>query len=350
MDTNILWMDKYQPKKLEELTFHPNQTQLLSSLSKNDEFPHLIIYGPQGAGKKTRIHCFLSSVYGDGIYKMNTMNKELKLKSKSIPYMVTSSNYHLEFCPSDLGNNDKFIISHVIKETSSFAQLDSESQKSFKVIVLLEADKMTKEAQSALRRTMEKYSDNCRIIMIVNDLSAIIDPIKSRCFALRIPAPSEKEIKNVLLKIKKNEGLDINDEQINNIIAKSGKNVRDCITCLQMCNLNNYNGNKVYTPEYLKIFENITKSVLKEQSAKALKDIRSMFMELLIHGFKGSDIIYRITSLIIDNDTIKEKIKKEIISAACFYDIRINNGTKDFIHLEAFTAKVMLLIAQSKNE
>ena len=64
--------------------------------------------------------------------------------------MVTSSNYHLEFCPSDVGNNDKFIISHVIKETSSFAQLDSESQKNFKVIVLLEADKMTKEAQSAL--------------------------------------------------------------------------------------------------------------------------------------------------------------------------------------------------------
>ena len=203
MEENTLWMDKYKPRKLEELTFHPNQTKLLTSLSENSEFPHLIFYGPDGAGKKTRVHCFLSKVYGEGIYKMNTINKELKLKSKNISYMVTSSNYHLEFCPSDVGNNDKFIISHVIKETSSFTQLDTESQKNFKVIVLLEADKMTKEAQSALRRTMEKYSENCRIIMIVNDLSSIIDPIRSRCFALRIPGPSKDEIKNVLKNIKK---------------------------------------------------------------------------------------------------------------------------------------------------
>ena len=226
MEENTLWMDKYKPHKLEDLTFHPNQTALLKSLSENSEFPHLIFYGPDGAGKKTRVHCFLSKVYGDGIYKMNTINKELKLKSRNISYMVTSSNYHLEFCPSDVGNNDKFIISHVIKETSSFAQLDSESQKNFKVIVLLEADKMTKEAQSALRRTMEKYSENCRIIMVVNDLSAIIEPIRSRCFSLRIPAPSVDEINNVLKKIKKDEGLDINDKPIESIIETHGKNVR----------------------------------------------------------------------------------------------------------------------------
>ena len=150
MNDNTLWMDKYKPLTLEGLTFHPNQTRLLQSLSENSEFPHLIFYGPDGAGKKTRVHCFLAKVYGDGIYKVNTINKELKLKSKNISYMVTSSNYHLEFCPSDVGNNDKFIISHVIKETSSFAQLDTETQKNFKVIVLSEADKMTKEAQSAL--------------------------------------------------------------------------------------------------------------------------------------------------------------------------------------------------------
>ena len=209
--------------------------------------------------------------------------------------MVTSSNYHLEFCPSDVGNNDKFIISHVIKETSSFAQLDTETQKNFKVIVLSEADKMTKEAQSALRRTMEKYSENCRIIMIVNDLSSIIDPIRSRCFALRIPAPNEKEIRDVLKSINNNERLDINDSQINSIIEKHGKNVRECITCLQMTSLGNYN-NRVYEPEYTAIFTNINKQILKEQSAKSIKDIRNLFMELLIHGFRASYIIYKMTS------------------------------------------------------
>ena len=345
MEENALWMDKYKPRKLEDLTFHPNQTKLLMSLSENSEFPHLIFYGPDGAGKKTRVHCFLAKVYGDGIYKVNTINKELKLKSKNISYMVSSSNYHLEFCPSDVWNNDKFIISHVIKETSSFAQLDSETQKNFKVIVLSEADKMTKEAQSALRRTMEKYSENCRIIMIVNDLSSIIDPIRSRCFALRIPAPNEKEIRDVLKSINKNERLDINDSQINSIIEKHGKNVRECITCLQMTSLGNYN-NRVYEPEYTAIFTNINKQILKEQSAKSIKDIRNLFMELLIHGFRASYIIYKMTSDLIDNNNIKEETKRKIIEAASLFDIRAKNGTKDFIHLEAFTAKIMMFIAE----
>ena len=347
MEENTLWMDKYKPRKLEELTFYPNQTKLLTSLSENSEFPHLIFYGPDGAGKKTRVHCFLSKVYGEGIYKMNTINKELKLKSKNISYMVTSSNYHLEFCPSDVGNNDKFIISHVIKETSSFTQLDTESQKNFKVIVLLEADKMTKEAQSALRRTMEKYSENCRIIMIVNDLSAIIDPIRSRCFSLRIPSPTKDEIKKVLQHIKNIEKIDINETQINSIIEKHGKNVRECITCLQMTSLGNYN-NRVYEPEYINIFNSINKQILREQSAKSLKEIRSLFMELLIHGFRASYIIYKMTSDIIDNNNIKEDIKKKVIEAGNLFDIRANNGMKDFIHLEAFAAKIMMFIAEDK--
>ena len=347
MEETILWMDKYKPKKLEDLTFHPNQTKLLKSLSDNSEFPHLIFYGPDGAGKKTRVHCFLSKVYGDGIYKMNTINKELKLKSKNISYMVSSSNYHLEFCPSDVGNNDKFIISHVIKETSSFAQLDSESQKNFKVIVLLEADKMTKEAQSALRRTMEKYSENCRIIMIVNDLSSIIDPIRSRCFALRIPAPTKEEIRDILKNIKKNEKLDMSDKDIDLIIEKYGKNVRECITCMQMTSLGNYN-NRVFEPEYNNIFNTINKQIIKEQSAKSLKELRNLFIELLMHGFRASYIIYRMTSDLIDNNNIKEDIKRKIIEAASLFDIRAKNGTKDFIHLEAFAAKNMMLIAENK--
>ena len=347
MEENILWMDKYKPKTLEDLTFHPNQTKLLQSLADNSEFPHLIFYGPDGAGKKTRVHCFLSKVYGEGIYKMNTINKELKIKSKSISYMVTSSNYHLEFCPSDVGNNDKFIISHVIKETSSFSQLDAESQKNFKVIVLLEADKMTKEAQSALRRTMEKYSENCRIIMIVNDLASIIDPIRSRCFALRIPAPNKDEINNILKSIKKSENVDINDKDLESITEKYGKNVRECITCLQMTSLGNYN-KRVYEPEYNNIFNLINSQIIKEQSAKSLREIRSLFMELLIHGFRASYIIYKMTSDLIDSNMIKEDIKRKIVEAGSLYDIRAKNGTKDFIHLEAFAAKIMMFIAENK--
>ena len=131
------------------------------------------------------------------------------------------------------------------------------------------------------------------------------------------------------------------------IIEKHGKNVRECITCLQMTSLGNYN-KRVYEPEYTGIFSSINSQIINEQSAKSLKDLRNLFMELLIHGFRASYIIYKMTSDLIDSNSIKEEIKKPIVEAACLYDVRAKNGTKDFIHLEAFAAKIMMFIAESK--
>ena len=99
-----------------------------------------------------------------------------------------------------------------------------------------------------------------------------------------------------------------------------------------MTSLGNYN-NRVYEPEYTAIFTNINKQIIKEQSAKSIKDIRNLFMELLIHGFRASYIIYKMTSDLIDNNNIKEETKRKIIEAASLFDIRAKNGTKDFIHL-----------------
>ena len=69
-------------------------------------------------------------------------------------------------------------------------------------------------------------------------------------------------------------------------------------------------------------------------------------MELLIHGFRADYIIYKMTSDIIENNKIKEDIKKKVIEAGALFDLRAKNGTKDFIHLEAFTAKIMMFIAE----
>lgn len=122
----------------------------------------------------------------------------------------------------------------MIKETASVQNVDFKQGKKFKVIVIHEADNLTKDAQAALRRTMEKYMANCRIIMTCTCLSKIIMPIRSRCLSLRIPSPSNEDIKKLLKDIKSKENLTINDRMIDAIVESSNRNVRKAINTLQI--------------------------------------------------------------------------------------------------------------------
>jgi replication factor C subunit 3/5 len=229
-----LWMDKYQPKRIEELDYNYNITDILKTIAQKEDFPHLIFYGPEGAGKKTRIRALLTLLYGVGIHKVNSEMKEVKVNSTTVEYLITSSNYHIELTPSDAEHHDRIIIQKVIKESASVGQIDTKNQRNFKIIVLQEVDNLTKEAQAGLRRTMEKYMKSCRLIMSCNSLTKIIPPIRSRCLSIRVPSPSEVDIKAILTNIAAKEGINVNSSQIEMIIKTCDRNVRRAINCLQL--------------------------------------------------------------------------------------------------------------------
>ena len=92
--------------------------------------------------------------------------------------------------PSDAGGQDRAVIQEVIKEMAASVPLDSSVP--FKVIVLLEVDSLSKGAQHALRRTMEKYGGTCRLILCSSSTGRLLEPVRSRCLCLRVPAPSQE--------------------------------------------------------------------------------------------------------------------------------------------------------------
>ena len=112
--------------------------------------------------------------------------------------------------------------------------IDNKAQQiGFKVIVLHEIDNLTKDAQSALRRTMEKYMKTCRLIMSCNYLTKIIAPIRSRCLSIRIPSPKVSDIEGILNRINLSEQLNMKKDVIDNIANNSNRNVRYAINSLQ---------------------------------------------------------------------------------------------------------------------
>ena len=350
-----LWMDKYQPKNLGELDFNHNITNILKTIAQKEDFPHLIFYGPEGAGKKTRIKAFLSQVYNSGVYKVNTEMKEVKVNSASVEYLITSSNYHLELTPSDAEIYDRVIIQKVIKEAASSAVFDNKSSKKFKVIVLHEIDNLTREAQAALRRTMEKYTQSCRLIMSCNSLTKIIPPIRSRCLSLRVPCASESDIKTILTNIKLSESVNVSDKQLELIVQSSDRNIRRAVNCLQLSKIiSNFYlatlemySKEIFIPEYIKAIKQICLEVVKDQSATNLKALREPVLKLLINGVPSDAIILNMVRELCAMK-FAEETKRQFVHWASFYDNRLQNGSKALFHMEALLARFMYIASEGK--
>jgi len=209
--------------------------------AQSGDFPHLLVYGPSGAGKKTRIVATLKELYGPGVEKIKIDARVFQTTSnKKLEFNIVASVYHLEITPSDVGNYDRVVIQDLLKEVAQTQQVDQSARQKFKVVVINEADHLTRDAQAALRRTMEKYSPNLRLILLANSTSNIIAPIRSRTLLVRVAAPTEIEICEVLRKVGAKEGWkDV--EVLNKRIAKeSGRNLRRALLMFEAVHAQKY--------------------------------------------------------------------------------------------------------------
>ena len=112
-----LWFDKQKPRSLRDLSHHPELTERLYKIAQTSDLPHLLFYGPSGAGKKTRISCLLREIFGPGVEKMRVERKSFKATSaKTVEIAALGSNYHLEMNPSDVGMYDRVVVQEIIKE------------------------------------------------------------------------------------------------------------------------------------------------------------------------------------------------------------------------------------------
>ena len=117
----MLWVDKHRPSRLQQLSYHGTLTQRLTSLANDPGgLPHLLFYGPPGAGKKTRIMTLLRQVFGHGAERLRLDKRTFTTPTKrTVEINMISSNYHIEMAPGDAGLNDRYVIQDVIKEMAS---------------------------------------------------------------------------------------------------------------------------------------------------------------------------------------------------------------------------------------
>mmetsp|Transcript_38191 Transcript_38191/g.80074 ORF Transcript_38191/g.80074 Transcript_38191/m.80074 type:complete len:393 (-) Transcript_38191:243-1421(-) len=389
----MLWVDKHRPTRLNQLTYHTTLSQRLTSLANDPGgLPHLLFYGPPGSGKKTRIMSLLRQVFGVSAERLRLDKRTFTTPTKrTVEINMISSNYHIEMAPGDAGLNDRFVIQDVIKEMAQnkniasvgnsasagaggaggaggiFASTNSDNKNDgedkggkkkadYKVVVLVEVDKLTRQAQAALRRTMEKYSSSCRLILCCNNPSKVIDPVRSRCLGIRVAAPSHDEISAVLKTVSRKENITLPDELAISIARSSNRNLRRALLMLESCHVTTRDDSPrvlqsnapIPHADWERYIAQLASGIVREQSPKSLVAAREKLYELLINCIPAQVILKTLVMELLP--TLDDSIKGQVVTWAAFYEHRIALGSKEIFHLEAFIAKFMAIYKRYLND
>ncbi|KAF2760490.1 DNA replication factor c subunit [Pseudovirgaria hyperparasitica] len=343
-----LLVDKHRPRSLDTLSYHPALSARLRALAQSSDFPHLLIYGPSGAGKKTRTTALLKELYGPGVEKIKIDARTFQTTSnRKLDFTIVASVYHLEITPSDVGHtHDRVVIQHLLKEIAQTQQLDALARHRFKVVVVNEADHLSRDAQAALRRTMEKYSPNLRLILLANTTSNIIAPIRSRTLLIRVPAPSVEEIAQVLTSICARESWTPIPALHARIAVDSGRNLRRALLMYEAVRAQHEvvtADTPIAPPDWEALVGVVAREIVAERSAACILRVRAKLYDLLVHCIPPTVVLKTLTWALVGllEEGGDDGVKGEVVRWSAFYEHRIRLGSKHIFHLEAFVAKFM---------
>ena len=311
MSSNIMWVEKYRPMKLSEVVNQKDIIGSIEALLKNSaEMPHLLFSGSAGVGKTTTALCIARQVLGEYL-KDNLL---------------------------ELNASDERGINMVREKVKKFSNYAAFADIPFKIIILDEADEMTSDAQTALRRTIEDASKICRFILVANNISKIIDPIQSRCAVFKFTTIPEKEVISHLKKIAKDEKIKADEKGLQTICDYAEGDLRHSINILQAAaSLGEITESNVKASAGLtktKDVDGVLKLALEGKVGKA----REEMIELIkVYGMSESDFLKYINSAVFKTKT--EKLS-EILEIIAKYDYRILVGANPEIQLSAMLAEL----------
>lgn len=301
--------------------------------------------GPSGAGKKTIISCFLKEIFGSAVERMKIDTQIVETPSnKKVEFKTMSSNHHIEINPCDVGIYDRLVIQQLVKMNASVGVLGGgQDAAAIKVVVITEADRLTREAQAALRRIMEKYSGHFRTILCAESASRLIPAIKSRVLIVRVSAPSVDDITKIVMAVSKKENAAMNQAQAEFVAKHCDRNLRRGLMAAETIKVTNDPMVSPCLPQWQMFVKALAKKILRDQNPAALDKIRSDLYQLLAH-MVSPDILFRFLVkevLELTTDYKQQYLHGPCIELASFYEYRSRLGSKPVIHIEAFIAQFM---------
>jgi len=315
MENNTIWTEKYRPKKFEEVVGQEEVIKKVQNLTKSLNIPHLLLAGPAGTGKSTLALIIVKELFG-----------------------LTWKQNFLE-----LNASDERGIDVVRQKVKDFARTRALGKVPFKVIFLDEADALTKEAQQALRRTMENFTGTCRFILSCNYSSKIIDPIQSRCVVLRFRLLEKKDIEKRINLIAEKENLQVSNSTVEALYEASEGDCRRVINLLQA----SASISPSITTELINTLSSSArpgdiKIVLEYALSGDFLNAKEKLLDIMLReSISGTDIIKSIQKEIW-NLPADDELKVRLTEKTGEIEFRLVEGSDEFIQLEALLAAFVL--------
>ncbi|KAJ8471277.1 hypothetical protein OPV22_025620 [Ensete ventricosum] len=205
---SVPWVEKYRPQSLADVAAHRDIIDTIDRLTSENRLPHLLLYGPPGTGKTSTILAVARKLYG-----------------------MQYKNMILELNASDDRGID--VVRKQIQDFASARSLSFGPTSTIKLVLLDEADAMTKDAQFALRRVIEKHTKSTRFALICNHVNKIIPALQSRCTRFRFAPLDSSNIRERMEHVIKAEGLDVTESGLTALVRLSSGDMRKALNILQ---------------------------------------------------------------------------------------------------------------------
>lgn len=306
---NLPWVEKYRPHCLEELVSHEHIISTIQKFISEDHLPHLLFYGPPGTGKTSTILACARKLY----------------QPKHFNSMVL-----------ELNASDDRGINVVREQILSFASTRTIFKAGFKLVILDEADAMTNDAQNALRRVIEKFTENVRFCLICNYLSKIIPAIQSRCTRFRFGPLSTKQMLPRLIHVKDQENVDLTDDGCKALLTLAGGDMRKVLNVLQSTHMayGKVTEDNVYTCVGHPLRSDIT-NIINWMLNEDFRTARNKVQELkVLKGLALQDIVTELHSYIhrIDFPT---SVRISLVKALAGAEMRLCLGASEKLQVSA---------------
>jgi len=309
---NLPWVEKYRPKTLDDLISHKDIVTTIDKFVQQNRLPHLLFYGPPGTGKTSTILAVAKQIYSPK--EFNSMVLELNASD-------------------DRG------IGIVRGQILNFASTRTIFRSGFKIVILDECDAMTRDAQNALRRVIEQYTENVRFCIICNYLSKIIPALQSRCTRFRFGPLGTDQMMPRLEHIVEEENVKVTEDGKNALVTLANGDMRKVLNILQSTHMayDEVTEDNVYTcvgHPLRRDIESIVNWMLNESFLAAYNNIQEL---KTAKGLALHDILQEVHTYVHRID-FPQHVRIYLLDKMAETEYRLASGTSEKIQLSSLVA------------